>query len=433
MRKCRSYFGLQINLGKKMQKKNLIAGMFGNLLECYDFSIYAFLAPIFASIFFPNKNPIISLLLAFSVFALSFLVRPLGGIFFGYIGDHFGRKRALIVSIIAMSLPTLLLGLLPSYTAIGLWAPILLTLLRLIQGLAVSGEITTAVSYLVEHAPHNRRGLIGSLSMSSACAGTVLSAAIAAIITASLTPQQLAHWGWRIPFIFGGLLGVIGLVIRLSAHETLLYQKAQKTIKPSLIQHLRTLEYNRILVAVLLTCTYAMSYYFLISYCNAFLIKSMGQSANNVMLISFICNVVLMILLPTIGSLSDKLGRKPILICGMLGIMLFIHPVFWLLQQPGMALVFLGELILAIFVATIVATIPTTIAEMFEVQNRNSSVALSYNISLALFGGTIPLVSLKLIASTNNLYAPAWYLLAGACISFVTLLTIKESYQHSLA
>lgn len=418
-----------------MRKTTLLAGMFGNLIECYDFTVYAFFAPVFAKVFFPSDNPVISMLLAFSVFALSFCARPFGGIFFGYIGDRLGRKTALIISISAMSVPTLLLGLLPGFTSIGLLAPILLTLLRLVQGIAVSGEITTAVAYLMEHAGENRRGFAGSLAMCSACAATVLTAAVATVITHYLSTQQLQDWGWRLAFLFGGLLGLIGLWLRLQAEETQAYQKTLRVNRQNLscLQHFRQLDYSQITVAIFLTCAMAMSYYFFIVYCNAFLIQNIGKSKEQVMLVSFLCNLFLMLLLPLFGLLSDRIGRKPVLFIGIGGLMLGIHPIFWLLQQPAFSLKLGGELILALFVAPIVATTLPTLAEMFPIDQRNSSISLGYNIGQALFGGTLPLIGFKLIAMTNNLYAPSWYLLAGGAVSLVTLLKIKETYQQALA
>ncbi|CAN5219862.1 MFS transporter [soil metagenome] len=420
----------------KITKKTIFSGIFGHALECYDFSVYAFFSPILATIFFPNYDLRISLLLTFSVFALSFLVRPFGGIVFGYLGDHFGRKKALVVSIIVMSVPTFLLGLLPSYATIGIGAPILLTLLRLAQGIAVSGEMTTATTYLVEHASNKHRGFIGSLAMASACGGSAVSSAIVVLITASVTYEQLLSWGWRLPFLVGGILGLVGLFTRLRSHETLPYQtakkNAEKMITPSIFKHYSHLQYKPILIATLLTGIMPMSYYFFIGYFNAFLIKTMGQPAKKIMLINFICQLFLTILLPVLGIISDKKGRKPMLMVGMVGLILLIHPIFWLLQQQAISAIFLGEFLFVLIIAPIVAIIPITLAEMFHVQSRNSSISLGYNMSQAIFGGTAPLIALGLTASTQNLYAPAWYLLAGAGLSLLTLLKIKESYQQPL-
>lgn len=420
----------------KTPKKILFAGIFGNALEWYDFTTYAFFAPILAGIFFPSHDPYVSLLMAFGVFALSFLVRPVGAIFFGYLGDHFGRKKALIISILVMSIPTLLLGLLPSYSAIGIAAPLLLTFLRLIQGIAVSGEITSATSFLVEHAHESRRGFNGSLAMCSAFVGIVISSAVVTLITDILTRNQLTTWGWRLPFLLGGLLGFIGLIVRLRAAETSHYEKATqmltKKTKPSIFRHYQQLEYKPVFTAILITCVMAIGNYLLIGYFNTFLIKTMGHSMREVMTINFICLLLLTILLPPIGLLSDKIGRKPILMFGMVGFIILIYPIFWLLQQPNLQLVFLGELLFTLVLAPISALIPTTLAEMFHVHTRNSGVSLGYNISLALFGGTAPLIALELVSRTQNLYSPAWYVIAGALISLFALLTIQESYQKKL-
>lgn len=418
------------------KKKTILAGIFGNALECYDFSVYVFLSPVLAIIFFPNKNPLVSLLFTFGVFALSFFVRPLGGILFGYLGDHFGRKRALIISITAMSISTFFLGLLPSYAAIGIWAPIFLTLFRLVQGVAVSGEMTTAMSYLIEHAHNQYRGFIGSLALCSASAGTVISSGLVALITTVVKYEQLLSWAWRLPFLFGGLIGVIGLLIRLRSEETLLYQTArkisEKKSKSSIFSHYSQLQYRPILVAVLLTSIMAISYYFLIAYFNAFLINTMRQPTQTIILISFISQLLLTFLLPIPGIISDKVGRKPVLITGMIALILLVHPIFWLLQQREISLILLGELLFVIIFSPVIATLPTILAEMFDVHIRNSGISLGYNIGQAIFGGTAPLIAFNLTAITANLYAPAWYLFASACISLLAALKIKESYKQPL-
>lgn len=415
-------------------KKTVFAGIFGNTLEWYDFTAYAFFAPILASLFFPAENQYVSLLMAFGVFALSFLVRPLGALFFGYIGDHFGRRKALIVSIIVMSVPTLLLGILPSYAVIGIFAPILLTFLRIVQGIAVSGELTSATSFLVEHAHEKRRGFMGSLAMGSGFAGVVLSSAVVTLITNVVTHDQLLSWGWRIPFLAGSLVGLIGLVLRLRSAETQHYEKAAKNqnAKPSVYRHFRNLEYKPIAIAVLLTSIMAIGNYLLIGYFNTFLIKTQGHPIKDVMMINFICLLILTLLLPFFGMLSDKVGRKPVLLAGVIGLIIFSHPIFWLLQQAELSKVFLGELWFTVMLAAIAALIPTTLAEMFHVHTRNSGISLGYNTSLALFGGTAPLIAIELVARTENLYAPAWYVMAAALVSLLVLFTLKESYRKQL-
>lgn len=420
-----------------LSKKTIFAGIFGHILENYDFSLYAFFSPILSVTFFLNKDPHVALLLTFSIFALSFLVRPLGSILFGFLGDRLGRKNALITSIIMMSISTFLLGLLPGYAIIGLWAPILLTLLRLTQGVAVSGEMTTAITYLVEHANHKGRGLIGGVTMSSACAGGVVASGIIALVTALVTNEQLFQWAWRIPFILGGIVGILGLIVRLRSPETALYQSAKKNVdktqKMSFYAHYRQLNYKSIILGILLTCVMATSFYTFMSYFNTFLMDTMGQPAKSVMLINFIGLLSLSILLPIFGFISDKIGRKPVLLMGIIGLILCTYPIFWLLQQPSIGSVFWGELFFVVIISPLVAIIPTTLSEMFPVHTRNSGLSLAYNISQALFGGTVSLVALQLTSSTHSLYAPVWYIIVTAFISLITLCTIKESYQQLLA
>ncbi|CAN5413790.1 MFS transporter [soil metagenome] len=417
-------------------KRALFAGIFGNALEWYDFTAYAFFAPIIATLFFPAKDPFTSLLMTFGVFALGFLVRPFGGVLFGYIGDHFGRKKALILSLIVVSCSTLLLGLLPSYASWGWWAPLLLTLLRVAQGVAVSGEVTSAASFLVEHAQPNRRGLAGSLVMCSALIGIVLSSATTTFITVASTQAQLLSFGWRLPFIFGALAGFIGLFLRLRMQETQHYQESmsERTTKttPSVLKHLIDLDYKRITLSIFVTCIMAVGNWFVIAYFNTFLIKTEGLPNKEVMTINFICLVFWCLLLPIMGWLSDKLGRKPLLGFGMIGFLLFTHPIFWLLSQHNITYALIGELLFVLILAPVTALIPTTLAELFHVRIRNSGVSIGYNISLALFGGTAPLIAIALVAETHNAYAPAWYLIGCACISLLALLFIEESHKKPL-
>lgn len=210
-----------------MNKRTFFSGIFENALEWYDFTAYAFFAPVLAKLFFPSNDPYVSLLITFSVFALGFMVRPLGGLLFGFISDRLGRRIALIVSIVAMSFPTLILGILPTYATIGIIAPLTLTLLRVIQGAAVSGELCTSATYLIEHAGQHRRGFAGSFVMCSAFFGMTVASALATLITHVTDTQQLLLWGWRLPFILGGLIGLLGLIIRLGAVESPAFKEAE--------------------------------------------------------------------------------------------------------------------------------------------------------------------------------------------------------------
>ncbi len=419
------------------KRQVVLAGAIGNALEWYDFTIYAFFVPLIATQFFPSHDPFISLLATFAVFAIGFLARPLGAILYGYIGDHIGRKKALITSMIMISCPTLFIGILPNYEQIGIFAPIGLVILRIIQGLAVSGELTTATVFLIEHADYNKRGVAGSLAMAGAYLGMVISSIFATVTSSILTNNQLDAWGWRIPFIFGGLLGIMGLILRLKSTDPHMYLEEQKTNyktshAASIVKHINSLNYQKLIIGILLTCIMAISNYFLIAYFNTFLTQTMKMPLKPVMFINTIGLSVQLFSTILMGKLSDYVGRKKVLGFGILSIIVLSYPVFWLFMQHNIYLALLGEVMFAIAAGAISGLIPTTLAEMFDTYHRNMGISVSYNISLALFGGTAPLVAISLIATTHNLFAPAEYLIICSCIAFIALLTIKESYKKTL-
>jgi MFS family permease len=415
------------------KKKVVLAGTLGNALEWYDFTIYAFFIPIIAPLFFPSKNSLLSVLAAFGIFAVGFLVRPIGGILFGYIGDNKGRKDALILSMVMMSCPTVLIGLLPGYEQIGFLAPLFLTLLRITQGLAVSGELTTATVFLIEHATSDRRGIAGSLAMGGAFIGIVLSSVVASIVTSFVSDASLLAWGWRVPFIFGGLLGIWGLIVRYRSIEPNMNNHNKVSHKKkSIIKHVRGLSYITIVKGILLTAIMAVANYFIIGYFNTFLVETEHLPMKSVMLIGSVAMTFQMVLSLFMGRLSDFVGRKTVLGGGIISLAILIIPIFELLMQHDIYKALIGELLFAACASAICGLIPTTLAELFDTYNRNTGISLSYNFALALFGGTAPLVAMSLTIYTKSQYAPAYYLLICAAVSLIILCSIKESYQKSL-
>jgi len=412
-------------------KNSTIAGMFGNSLEWFDFVLYAYFAPIFANLFFPAENQFVSLLLTFGVFASGFLIRPLGGIIIGYCGDRFGRKKALIFTIILMSFATCSIALLPTYKTIGIWAPILLTLTRLLQGFAVSGELNGSASFLIEHAGKKHRGLAGSLSMSSAFIGILIGSILATIITNTVSHAQLIVWGWRIPFLFAAIIGIIGLIVRLKTEESPLFkligQSATAPVKKVIVHH-----WKELLLAIFTTCIMAVGNYFLIAYFTTFLVKTEGMPLEYAMLINCISMFLFVFLLIFFGWLSDKIGRKPTYLLGAFGFIVLSYPIIWLLAQKSILLAFIAELLFVLILSPVAALVPTIVAEIFPTKLRNTGSSIGYNISLALFGGTAPLVAIALVKLTHQVMMPAWYLIGCALVSLIAVLIIQETFKKEL-
>ncbi len=416
------------------QKNVVLAGAIGNALEWYDFTIYAFFVPIIAMQFFPNKDRFISLLATFGVFAVGFLVRPFGAILFGYIGDHVGRKKALVLSMMMMSFPTFLIGILPNHHVIGVMAPLLLIALRIVQGLAVSGELTTATVFLIEHADRNKRGIVGSLAMAGALLGMVFSSVLATLMSELVNDAELAAWGWRVPFLIGGLIGVMGLIIRLRSIEPAVYEevrasKDEKADRVSVKRHISSLSYRTLFIGIFLTSIMAIANYFLIAYFNTFLVETQGLALRPVMLINSIAIMVQVMMTVLMGKLSDDIGRNRVLAAGMLSLAALVSPIFWLLTQHDIYLAFLGEVLFALAAGALTGVIPTTLAEMYDTYHRNMGISISYNVALALFGGTVPIVAMTLVEYTHNAYAPGWYLMAFSIIAFFTLLIRRAQTQ----
>lgn len=415
-------------------RKSIWPAILGNAHEWYDFALYGYFSPIIAHLFFPTGNKTTSLILTFAVFATGFIFRPFGAMIFGHIGDKFGRKRALMFTTLLMAFPTTLMGLLPSYQHIGLAAPILLVVLRLLQGMAVSGELSGASAYLIEHAKPNRRGLAGSLIMSSVYIGQLLGSLIGLLVSWFFAPSVLHAWGWRIPFLFSFIFGVVIFVLRLYSPETPKFESNRKQaeihaepIKITFQQH-----FASIIKIIGFICIAAVAGYILVGFLPTYLVEHMGFTLNDALLLNTVGMVVVMLLIPVVGWLSDKYGRKTFLIAGTLGFITMAYPVFWLFSKQSMALAIVGEVFYAINMAFINGVTTTTMAEMFPTNVRQSGTGIAFNISLALFGGTAPLVSELLVGSFNSHYAAAGYLIACAIFSLPFLLSLKDVYLAKL-
>lgn len=409
--------------------KNVFAGVAGNALEWFDFTLYAFFVHNIASAFFPTKNNLLALILAFGVFATGFLIRPIGGWLIGLIGDHFGRKRALIFTSLLMSFATIAIAFLPGYLTLGIAAPIILTLVRLIQGFAISGELNTSANFLIEYLPHTRRGLSGSLVMAASFLGIVLSAVVAAVIILILPSEKVAQFGWRIPFLIAGVLGCVIFMLRLKMIESPVFlskYEGKKQLLPILLKHWRL-----VVLGIFLTSLMAVANYFLIGYFPAFL-QTQGFSAEFATTINAFVMFIFVGLIILSGILSDKIGRKPLLMFGAFSFIVFSYPIFWLLSQHSSLFVFIAEFIFVIILAPVAGIIPTVLAEFFPTKIRNTGVAMSYNICLAIFGGTAPMIAFTLVKVTSSTLFPAWYLIGCAALTLLAIFIAEESYKKEL-
>jgi len=415
-------------------KKVLIAGMIGNVLEWYDFVVYGYLAGIIGKLFFPSNDPTTELIKAFAVFAVGFIARPIGATFFGFLGDKIGRRKALMISIILMAISTTAIGLLPTYYQIGILAPILLTLLKITQGLSVGGEYTTSVSFVVEHAPKSKRGLFGSIAILGAVIGILLGSASSAFITKILSEDALYSYGWRILFMTGIILGFLGYYVRRNIEETPKFKELEirKEIDKNPILDLLKNYRGEFLKTFFLSVFQAVGFYTLFVYLAQHLIKFVHLPKSTALTINTVGMIVLAFLIPIFGYLSDKFGRKIFILLSTGLTFMFAYPLFVYISSGSVLNAQLGLIIFAIITAGFMAILPTTLVEIFPTKVRNTGYSLGYNLPFAIFGGTSPLIATLLIKYTNNLASPSIYLMFAAAVAFLSGLMLKESFNKSL-
>jgi MHS family proline/betaine transporter-like MFS transporter len=403
----------------------IAAGMIGNVLEWYDFAVYGYFATAIGHQFFPQQDKVAQLLSAFGVFALGYLMRPLGGALIGHIGDRFGRRAALTFSVAAMAIPTFLIGLLPGYATLGLLAPVALTVLRMLQGLSVGGEYTSSMVFMVEHAPEGRRGLMGALTSCGAGGGTLLGSAVGAGFAASMSEAALESWGWRIPFLLGLVVGIAGYFLRRHVLETMPAERRKRApIVETLHDHWRI-----VLGFTGLSVFNAVTFYVGFVYLVSWLQLADGIAPARALEINSLSMAAILPVTIAAGLLSDRFGRKPFLLFACALAFVAAVPVFWLLNHPSALLAQLGQLGLVVVVGIYGGAQPAIIVEAAPPAVRCTAVALGYNLCFGVIGGLTPLVAAWLVERTGDEITPAFMIMAAAAVTFATLLRFRETYR----
>jgi MHS family proline/betaine transporter-like MFS transporter len=413
----------------RVQRRTIVAGIIGNVLEWYDFSVFGFFAVEIGRNFFPSKNPTTSLIEAFGVFAAGFLMRPLGALLFGYLGDKRGREIALTLSVVAMALPTFLIGLLPGYQRIGVTASVSMVLLRLLQGTSVGGEYTTSVVFLVEQGRQHQRGLMGAYGNFGAIAGVMLGSAVGTLVTTLLPRQEVHAWGWRIPFLLGITIGLAGYFLRRELTRT---AAAHQSIAPPLVKILSS-QWQRIMQVAGFKVLDVVGFYLIFVYATTYFVHIVGIPKHNALAMNTISVGALLLLIPLFGQLSDVVGRKPVLLTSAAGTLLLAWPLFRLMQHQEMFVLMLaGQLGFAVLIAMFKGSEAAASADAFAKGVRCSGVAVSHNLCSALLGGTAPMAATYLVQRTQNDMSPSIYLMGAAVVSALFIVTLGETAKLPL-
>lgn len=421
-------------VSRETRRRVVAASFIGNFVEWFDYAVYGYLAATIAAVFFPESNPQTALLLTFALFAISFLVRPLGGFVWGHIGDRVGRRTALSLSILIMSGATFCIALIPGYNSIGVWAPILLLLVRVVQGFSASGEYAGASAFLVEYAPANKRGLYAAVVPASTAAGLLLGSLLAGLLTILLSTEAMQSWGWRLPFLLAAPMGLIGRYIRTKLEDTPVFRELaedDQAIKAPVSSLFRN-HWRLLLKAVGAVLLNAVGFYVILSYMPTYLSSELGLGAAESFLATTIALVTYIGFIFLTGMLSDRYGRKKVLIAASLSFILLTVPAFALLGTGNFLVIVLVQILLGGMLTLNDGTLPSFLAEMFPTRVRYSGFAVSFNLSNALFGGTAPFMATLLIAATANDLAPAWYLAGAAAISLIAVVLSRETSKEPL-
>ncbi|GAA4013548.1 glycine betaine/L-proline transporter ProP [Streptomyces marokkonensis] len=417
-------------------KRAVKAAALGNAMEWFDFGVYSYIAVTLGKVFFPSGNPTAQLLSTFGAFAAAFLVRPLGGMVFGPLGDRVGRQKVLAFTMIMMAAGTFAIGLIPSYATIGVWAPVLLLVARLVQGFSTGGEYAGASTFIAEYAPDKRRGFLGSWLEFGTLAGYIGGAGLVTLMTALLSDGDLTSWGWRIPFLIAGPMGIVGLYLRMRLEETPAFaaelEKAETSRPKAPLRDMITGQWRALLLCVGLVLVFNVTDYMLLSYMPSYLTSELEYDETHGLLVVLVVMALMMVVQPFAGALTDRIGRRPVIAAGCAGFLLLSVPALLLIREGSLLAVGLGMAALGLLLVCFTASMPSALPALFPTRVRYGSLSIGFNVSVSLFGGTTPLVVTALIGATGDLMMPAYYMMAAAVVGGVAVWFMSESAGRPL-
>ncbi|APZ04160.1 metabolite-proton symporter [Kosakonia cowanii JCM 10956 = DSM 18146] len=416
-------------------KRALIAGSIGNFIEWYEFAVYGFLATVIAKNFFQlaGDTGLTSLILTYASFAIAFFFRPLGAVLFGRIGDRLGRKPMLIIVLVLMTLATAAIGMVPVYASIGIAAPMIITGLRILQGLFAGGEYGGAVSLMTEFAPRGKRGLYGAWQSFTVALGLLSGAGVVALLSTILTPEALHEWGWRIPFFLALPMGVVALWLRVSMEETPSFVQQQE--KPVVQQANRTATLKAIFMGIGRVMVWSAAGYTYLVIMPTYLQSALHTGFNQALLIAVISNVGFALTIIPAGIASDRYGRRTVMVTATILLLILALPLLKILQAESSTLAVKAVVVLIAggLVGVLAGPGPAMLSEMFPTRVRYTGLGVAYSLSNALFSGCAGLIITGLIKQTGNLDIPAYYVMATAVVSIAALMTLnKDDHLRSL-
>ena len=420
-------------------KRAVSAAAIGNMTEWYDFGVFSYLAGTIGVVFYPSASPTVQLIASFTTFAAAFLIRPIGGLVLGPIGDRVGRQRVLAFTMLMMAAGTALIGMLPTASTVGVLAPILLLVCRMLQGFSTGGEYGGATTFIAEYAPDRRRGFLGSWLEFGTITGYITGASIVSLMTLLIGSDAMTAWGWRIPFLLALPLGAVGLYLRLRLGDTPAFtqtrQRGQTLAATGLGTQFRQTvvrQWRALLICIGIVLAFNVNNYMVTAYLPTYLESEVEYAQLQALGISLAAMAVMLVCVTFVGRISDRVGRRRVLLSGSTCSIVLALPAFWLMQQGSVVAVLFGTLLLALTLVQFSGSAPSTLPALFPTNVRYGGMAIGFNVSVALFGGTTPLIAESLVQATGSLYAPALQVMAAGVVGILAVVRMRETANRPL-